>query len=639
MKKKIFFMSLMIVALICVLAISVFADDRIVSKTENEEYGTVIQLNSDPGLDNASQYVSTLKKINDSGDSTQDYCILTDGTYFYVFPSSYIVDEREDGRFELIATQLATAMAEFNTANGTSYYEGYAITGSGGGKRLDAIVRFEFPSDVTNAHRDYCCMRSYPNLLEVRFNHPFDITNGANLFQQSKKLQTVVGFETVSGTMPNAVFAGCVNLGDIKLPTNMTNIPQGMFQSCNSGNLNIVNLSELTQLTTIGAWAFDGTQKLVITLPDSVTTLNTSAFESAFKQGGSITINPTSQLTTIGTKAFSGSTMLDSIYIPSTVTSIGEYAFSSSGIKTLENFENCQITTIKAYTFEAVSNLTSIKIPETVTTIENAFLGNKSLTKVYIPTSVTWVADTFVKSTWVEAPANITILYIGTDASIFADCARITGATVINASDYVETNTYTGVNLVVGYSHCVAYNNGVHQDKTDDIIVTSFLEDIKVVSKCNLCGMYDENGKISALFVCLGYSAPEYGTGGIAIGFMVDDKAVSEYEAITEKTVRYGVFAVSQYRLGDNDIFGEDGTASEGVVSANMTAYETAAFELKITGFTDEQKDTKLAMGAYVAVTDGETTEYSYMQGGEPNENEKYSFVSYNDVVKSTSKE
>ena len=38
-------------------------------------------------------------------------------------------------------------------------------------------------------------------------------------------------------------------------------------------------------------------------------------------------------------------------------------------------------------------------------------------------------------------------------------------------------------------------------------------------------------------------------------------------------------------------------------------------------------------MGAYVATIDGETTEYSYMQGGESNENEKYCFVSYNDII------
>ena len=38
-------------------------------------------------------------------------------------------------------------------------------------------------------------------------------------------------------------------------------------------------------------------------------------------------------------------------------------------------------------------------------------------------------------------------------------------------------------------------------------------------------------------------------------------------------------------------------------------------------------------MGAYVAVTEGETTEYSILQSGTPNENEKYCFVSYNDIV------
>ena len=37
-------------------------------------------------------------------------------------------------------------------------------------------------------------------------------------------------------------------------------------------------------------------------------------------------------------------------------------------------------------------------------------------------------------------------------------------------------------------------------------------------------------------------------------------------------------------------------------------------------------------MGAYVAVNDGENIEYSYMQKGKPNEGEKYSFVSYNDI-------
>ncbi len=61
---------------------------------------------------------------------------------------------------------------------------------------------------------------------------------------------------------------------------------------------------------------------------------------------------------------------------------------------------------------------------------------------------------------------------------------------------------------------------------------------------------------------------------------------------------------------------------------------------MKITGFTDEQKDTRLAMGAYVCVADGEATEYSYMQDDTKGEKVgNYYFVSYNDVVGSASSE
>lgn len=350
MKKKIFLISLMIVALLSVFAISAFAEDIVASKTENEEYGTVIQLSADPGLDNASQYVSTLKKINDAGADKDALCILTDGNTdnpsYYVFPSSYIVDEREDGKFDLIATDIAAAMAEFNTANGTSYYANYATDGSGGDKRLNSIVRFVFPSSVLSASRSVCCMRSYSSLVEIRINHSIDFSDAEKMFYKNTKLAAVIGFENVDGTrLPKTMFASCSASMEIKLPTNTVKIPGSFFQG--AVGVNVVNMEELTQLTTIDSWAFDGTQKLVITLPDSVTTLNTSAFESAFKQGGSLTINPTSQLTTIGVKAFSGSVKLNSIYIPSTVTSIGENAFNGSGITTLENFEYCQITTIK----------------------------------------------------------------------------------------------------------------------------------------------------------------------------------------------------------------------------------------------------------------------------------------------------
>ncbi len=154
--------------------------------------------------------------------------------------------------------------------------------------------------------------------------------------------------------------------------------------------------------------------------------------------------------------------------------------------------------------------------------------------------------------------------------------------------------------------------------------------------KCKVCEVVNTI-ETPAMFTCLGYSAPEDGRGGIAIGFTVNNVAIAEYEKATGKALKYGVFVVLQSNLGDNDVFGEDGTAASGVLSADITHSKLAAFELKVVGLTDEQKGIKLAMSAYVAVTDGEAAEYSYMQGGEPNENEKYCFVSYNDIVNAPS--
>ena len=87
-------------------------------------------------------------------------------------------------------------------------------------------------------------------------------------------------------------------------------------------------------------------------------------------------------------------------------------------------------------------------------------------------------------------------------------------------------------------------------------------------------------------------------------------------------------------KLGSGDVFGTDGQAAEGVVSAEVSAYKLCAFEIKVVGFNEEQKDALLALGAYVSVTKDGTTEYSYMQDDtKGTTNGKYYFVSYNDIL------
>jgi len=152
---------------------------------------------------------------------------------------------------------------------------------------------------------------------------------------------------------------------------------------------------------------------------------------------------------------------------------------------------------------------------------------------------------------------------------------------------------------------------------------------IKVVN----CATCHENCEVEAkaIFTVLGSSEKLFGDGAIAIGYEINKSAIADFEA-TGKTFKYGVYAVSKEKLGDNDIFGENG-AFAGAMTKEITKYQNNAFELKLSGFTDAQKDKYFAMGAYVQIeAEGKST-YSYLQLGDVADGAKYSFVTYNGLT------
>ena len=191
------------------------------------------------------------------------------------------------------------------------------------------------------------------------------------------------------------------------------------------------------------------------------------------------------------------------------------------------------------------------------------------------------------------------------------------------------SDTETTAGEALGHSHTIYHG----------IVYESYAAEGYKKYECDRCGDENVDEKTPKLFVCLGYSAPEDGRGGIAIGYTINNEAIAEYVASIGKTFTYGAFAVAQQRIGNGDVFGNDGTTADGVIAAELSGYNISAFELKILGFTDEYKDAKLALGAYVAVTDDEGTAYSYIQSGTPIEGEKYCFTSFNEIVGEPSKE
>ena len=552
MKKKIFLLGIIVVALICAFTITTFAVDI-------------------DGIDYSfSEGEATVTTVNKS-------CTLT------------VVDIPETVTYEEV-TYTVTEIAKQAFKSNSS------------------ITSVTIPSSVT--------------------------TVGDEAFYQCGSLTNAV-FEGADTALGNKIFMFCGKLVSASIPANIEKIPNSMFfgVGTSASPFTIPNLSECTKLTTIGEDCFRDSKEINISIPDSVTTIEARAFQAGCTNG-SISIGRDSQLQVIGDNAFTSCTALKSIYVPSSVTSIGTGAFGGcSNVTTIENLENCQITVIKASLFEGMTKLTEGKIPETVTTIEHAFIGNKSLNKVYIPKSVTEIADTFLKSSWEVAPTKIVFVYTGSDASVLSACQMIAGANVISASDYDDSVSYSGINLVTGYSHCVAYWDGVHGEYISAIELTSYLEKFKLNSQCKECGTPKETEEIDPIFTCYGYSYSETDVQeGLSIRYTVDFDSLEIYESVSGIKLNYGLFVTANKNIGTSDVLDEENKALDGVVTAEISNTGFFSFEVKLVGLENNQS-TAFAIGAYIVEAAESERNFVYLQLGEPAENQKYYFASYNDIV------
>ena len=170
----------------------------------------------------------------------------------------------------------------------------------------------------------------------------------------------------------NRAFSCCVSLSEIVIPFSITSIGKGVFSSCNS-------LSEIvipSSVTSIGDCTFSSCSSLkYISIPKSVISLNGNPFAEwygkleclspNFVYEGDILFNKDKSRIISFRKQ-----NIKSYVIPSSVTSIGDYAFS------------------------CCDSLSEIVIPSSVTSIgDSAFSCCDSLSKIVIPSSVTSIGD------------------------------------------------------------------------------------------------------------------------------------------------------------------------------------------------------------------------------------------------------
>ena len=238
-----------------------------------------------------------------------------------------------------------------------------------------------------------------------------------------------------SVTIPNSVtsigssaFSGCSGLTSIDIPNNVTSIGTDAFHNCSgltSVNWNAQNCSDFEEINYLpfsgcsGITAFtigDEVEHIPaglcckmsnltsVMIPSSVTSIGNSAFSfcSGLKKVNitdiaawcNITLgNGGSNPLNYAKHLYMDDAEVTNLIIPNSVTSIGNYAFYGCSGFTSVTIPN-SITSIGSSAFEDCSGLTSVTIPNSVTSIgESAFENCSGMASVTIGNGVTSIGN------------------------------------------------------------------------------------------------------------------------------------------------------------------------------------------------------------------------------------------------------
>ena len=209
----------------------------------------------------------------------------------------------------------------------------------------------------------------------------------------------------------DGAFYFCTSLQELVIPPSVSNIGYDTFNNCTSlrelvipssvtriGGLSFNNCTSLRELvipssvTKIGYGAFNNCSSLQLSIKSSEFELidNSIIVDTLKKEVLSCLNNRSniiipSSVTSIGDCAFSGCDSLRELAIPSSVTSIGNIAFG--GCSSLRELViPSSVTSIGKYAFGDCSSLQELAIPSSITSIGNsAFRGCSSLRSIIVP--------------------------------------------------------------------------------------------------------------------------------------------------------------------------------------------------------------------------------------------------------------
>jgi len=344
-----------------------------------------------------SSYGEYSYKISGSGSTEVNLFYIRD-TYKVTVKSSdsFIELSDEYDNKDLKYGRKLNIEATFNSTLGYAY-DGVYVNGSK--VSSDLTYSFTVTSDITVEFK--------AKVIDELKNFTFTSDGENCVITGIIENEENVVIPSIATEIANSAFSNNTTIKTLVIGKNVKKINYGAFNGCT--NLTSVTFANNSNLTEIGNAAFLNTKLSSITLPDKLEVIGSYAFrealngvdlfipssvttigESAFYMCklNSISFDSNTLIEEIGDEAFNNCT-ISSITIPKSVKVIGEKAFNLSYIKDLTFEEGTVLEEIKDSAFMNC-NLRTLDLPDTLNAIgESAFSYNSNLVLVKVNSDVT----------------------------------------------------------------------------------------------------------------------------------------------------------------------------------------------------------------------------------------------------------